>query len=268
MRGAGVIRALRALGMALALGPPGTFASACIVDPASMAAYPDSVMTDFETGGAVVRAWFEDPVTRYRHFVLGRRHEPATLVVDAPGNIGNCGQELVLDPPHVFEDVAPRLADLDGDGTNEVIVARSHERLGAQVAVYRWTGETLELAATTPPIGRSHRWLAIIGASDLDGDGAMEIAYIDRPHLARTLRVWRYDADGLTEVAAATGLTNHRIGEAVISSGIRDCGAGPEILTANAGWTRLIATRLEDGSLVARDLGGWSGAALQEALAC
>lgn len=257
----------RAYALALALCGAGA-AMACPDDPASRTDYPDSVTVDAETTGPVARAWFADPVTRYQHYVLGRRHEPETLWVDAPGNRFDCGHALTLAAPHVFEDVAPRLADLDGDGTNEVIVARSHARLGAQVAVYRWTGAGLGLAATTPPIGRSNRWLAIIGAADLDGDGAMEIAYIDRPHLARTLRVWRFDADGLAEVAAATGLTNHRIGEAGIASGIRDCAAGPEILTADAGWTRLVATRLEDGSLVARDLGRWSDAGLRDALAC
>ena len=257
-----------ALAVALAVALWGGGAAACLVDPVRQTAYPDSVTSDADTAGPVARAWFADPVTRYQHYVLGRRHEPSTLWVDAPGNRGTCGHALTLEAPHVFEDVAPRLADLDGDGTNEVIVARSHDRLGAQVAVYRWTGRALVLAATTPHIGQSNRWLAIIGAADLDGDGATEIAYIDRPHLARSLRIWRYGADGLREVAAATGLTNHRIGETGIASGIRDCGAGPEILTANTGWTRLIATRLEDGRLVARALGGWSETALHAALAC
>jgi len=253
---------------ALALLLWGGAAPACTVDPASLTVYPESVTVATEGSGPVTRAWYDDPVTRYRHFVLGRAHEPATLWVNAPGNQGLCGHALTLEAPYVFEDIAPHLADLDGDGTNEVIVVRSHEGQGAQLAVYRWTGETLRLAATTPHIGRPNRWLALIGAADLDGDGAVEIAYIDRPHLARTLRVWRYRESRLTEVAAATGLTNHRIGERHISSGLRDCGPGPAIVTANADWTRLLATTLSDGTLTARDLGPWSDAALTDALAC
>ena len=260
-----MIRGL-AYGLALLLWAGG--AGACTVDPASTTAYPGSVTVDGTTQGAIARAWFDDPVTRYRHFVLGRRHEPETLWVDAIGNQGLCGHALTLGADHVFEDVAPHLADLDGDGTNEVIVARSHLRQGAQLAVYRWTGTDLTLAATTPYIGRSNRWLAIVGAADLDGDGAMEIAYVDRPHLARTLRVWRYADGTLTEVAAATGLTNHRIGEGQISSGIRVCDGGPEILTADSGWTRLIATRFNGQGLTARDLGPWSPQALDAALTC
>lgn len=243
-------------------------AGACTVDPARTTAYPGSVTVDPDTRGAIAQAWFDDPVTRYRHFVLGRDHEPETLWVDAMGNRGLCGHALTLDADHVFEDVAPRLADLDGDGTDEVIVVRSHRRLGAQLAVYRWTGDMLSLDAATPYIGRSHRWLAVIGAADLDGDGRVEIAYIDRPHLARTLRIWRY-ADGvLTEVSVATGLTNHRIGEDHLSSGIRNCEAGPEILTANSSWTRLVATRFDGATLEGRDLGLWSATALASALDC
>ncbi|MGI3185917.1 FG-GAP repeat domain-containing protein [Nioella aestuarii] len=258
-----------AYGLALVIWAGGASgAGACTVDPANTTAYPGSVTVDSDTRGAIAQAWFDAPVTRYRHFVLGRTHEPETLHVNAIGNQGLCGHALTLDADHVFEDVAPRLADLDGDGTNEVIVARSHHRLGAQLAVYRWTGTDLTLAATTPYIGRSNRWLAIIGAADLDDDGAMEIAYIDRPHLARTLRIWRYEDGGLTEIAAANGLTNHRIGEGYISSGIRDCGEGPEFLTADTGWSRLISTRLSDGALIARDLGPWSQGALSQALDC
>ena len=35
--------------------------------------------------------------------------------------------------------------------------------------------------------------LAPLGAADLDGDGKIELAYIDRPHLAKILRIWRFD---------------------------------------------------------------------------
>lgn len=263
-----MIRGL-AYGLALAVWAGGAGgAGACTVAPASVTAYPGSVTVDPDTRGAIAQAWFDDPVTRYRHFVLGRNDEPETLWVDALGNRGLCGHALTLDADHVFEDVAPRLVDLDGDGTNEVIVARSHIRQGAQLAVYRWTGTELTLAATTPYIGRSHRWLAIIGAADLDGDGAMEIAYVDRPHLARTLRIWRYGDGRLTEIAAATGLTNHRIGEDHISSGIRMCDAGPELVTADSSWTRLVATRFDGHILAGRDLGPWSATALVAALAC
>ncbi len=247
----------------------GTGASACFVDQAQLSEFPDSVVVDPSTDGAIARAWFDDPVGRYDHGVLGRSQEPSTLWVNAPGNHGLCGHALTLDGMHVFEDVAPRLADLDGDGSDEVIVVRTHIGKGAQLAVYRWTGEDLVLDAATPYIGRPHPWLAPVGVADLDGDGKVEIAYIDRPHLAKVLRVWRYEGGRLTEVAAAAGLSNHRIGDAVISGGIRDCGQGPEMVLPDGDWRRMVAVRLTGGRLAARDLGAYAGSTgLRQAMAC
>lgn len=123
--------------------------------------------------------------------------------------------------------------------------------------------------AETPPIGRRHRWLAVVGAADLDGDGAVEIAYIDRPHLARTLRVWRYREGRLEQVAELDGLTNHRIGERDIAGGIRHCGGAPEMIVADANWERLIAVTLTGGALNRRDIGPHLGRqSFANALAC
>lgn len=126
---------------------------------------------------------------------------------------------------------------------------------------------------TTPFIGTRYRWLAPLGAADLDGDGTVELAYIDRPHLARVLRIWRYENGTLTPLAEHPGLTNHRIGEDYISGGIRRgiryCGETPEIITANADWTRLIASTLSNGKIKTRDIDPHTGpASFAAALAC
>ena len=84
------------------------------------------------------------------------------------------------------------------------------------------------------------------------------MAFVDRPHLAKTLRVWRYVDGDFAEVAALGGVTNHRIGEVDIAGGIRDCGNGPEMIVASANWARLIAVQL-DGDLIATDIGSHRG---------
>jgi hypothetical protein len=171
-------------------------------------------------------------------------------------------------PGHVFEDVAPRLADIDGDGAPEIVAVRASFAQGAQLVVYAARDGRLTLLAATPYVGQANRWLAPAAIGDLDGDGAVEIAYVDRPHLARTLRVLRWDGAGLSEVAAVSGVTNHRIGEPFISGGPRDCGAGPEIVLASADWTRMLAVRFDGRSLRARDIGPWSRAGAEAALRC
>ena len=219
---------------------------------------------------APAAAWFEDPTTRYAHAVLGDGIEAGTLAVQLD-DFPNCiVGRVTLPEAEVFEDLAPRLADLDGDGQAEVIVVQSHRDLGARLAVYGVTpdGQGLQLVAATPNIGQRNRWLAPVAAADLDGDGAMDIAYVDRPHLARTLRVWRFAGGALTEIAALEGLTNHRIGEDFITGGLRDCGQGPELILADADWSRVMAVRLGTGGLSARALAPFSPAAIDAALAC
>ena len=218
-----------------------------------------------------VRATYEEPTTRYPHGALGDAVEHARLTVTFRDGRRS---SATLDPTMVFEDTVPRLVDLDGDGRAEVLVVEAHRDLGARLAVWTADAAGLRRAVATPWIGRRFRWLAPLGAADLDGDGRMEIAYVDRPHLDRVLRVWRFGVDPsgaftLRELAAAPGLTNHRLGDPAILGGIRTCGAGPEMITADAAWSRVMATRLlRDGSLSSRALGPWSPGALSEALAC
>ncbi|MCA0872052.1 VCBS repeat-containing protein [Seohaeicola saemankumensis] len=218
----------------------------------------------------ILGAAYTAPTTRYAHGVLGDAVEWGALelrIDSCPACAALRPETLTITLPdtRVFEDIAPRLADLDGDGAPEVIVVETDMTRGAALAVY---GPGSKIAQT-PHIGQSNRWLAPLGAADLDGDGYVELAYIDRPHLAKTLRVWRFADGALEPVADLPGLTNHRIGEDFISGGIRHCAPRPEIITADARWTRIIATTLEADRLQTRDLGPFAGRdSLTAALAC
>lgn len=195
----------------------------------------------------VVAAEFAAPTDRYAHGVLGDALEWGELhLTVADGRT----VRIVLPETAVFEDTAPRLADIDGDGADEAVVVEASLTQGARLAVYGPAGRI----AATPYIGRPYRWLAPVGAADLDGDGRVEIAYVDRPHLARILRVWRHDGRDLRQIASAPGFSNHRIGERDIAGGIRDCGEGPEMIVADAAWQRVMAVRF-DGTLAARAIG-------------
>ncbi len=218
--------------------------------------------------GDIRWASYSDATTRYDHGILGDAVEAAGLRVMTTDK-GPCDLNVLLPEHSVFEDVAPRIADLDGDGRNEVVVVETHRDLGAALAVYGLRGGKLVKLDATPNIGATHRWLAPVGIADLDGDGKTEIAYIDRPHLARILRVWRWSDGRLVEVAAASGLTNHRIGESDIAGGVRDCGQGPEMIVADTKFSRVLAVTLNDNVLSARDIGPHRDrASFARALAC
>ena len=210
---------------------------------------------------AVLEAEFAAPTDRYAHAILGDALEwGAPRMRTATG-----WRRLTLPEDHVFEDLAPRLWDLTGDGQPEVVVIETDVALGAALAVYGPDGKLAE----TPHIGRTHRWLAPIAAADLDGDGRIEVAYIDRPHLAKVLRIWRWEGEGLVPLADLPGLTNHRIGEEFLTSGLRDCGTGPELVTVNADWSHLMVTRADGGGFVSYPVTPFTGpASLADMLAC
>ncbi|MEO1606619.1 MAG: VCBS repeat-containing protein [Pseudomonadota bacterium] len=208
-------------------------------------------------------ARYAEPTGRYPHGVLGDAIEYGAL--ELVYGSGQAALTIRLPENRVFEDVAPRMIDVDRDGRDEAVVVESDQRLGARLAIYNGGG----LIAATPFIGTRFRWLAPLGAADLDGDGAIELAYIDRPHLAKTLRVWRFEGGNLTEVGSLGGLTNHRIGEADIAGGIRDCGAGPEMILATANWAELVAVTFDGAEFATRTIDdGTTRPQFAEAMAC
>jgi hypothetical protein len=218
----------------------------------------------------VFSAKYVEPTTRYAHGVLGDAVEwgALSLTIDGcPQSAQACPRTVTYRLPEdrVFEDIAPRLVDVDGDGFDEVVVIETQVNRGASLAVYGAQGKL----AATPHIGTSNRWLAPVGAADLDGDGRVELAYVDRPHLAKVLRVWRWQGGKLRHVADLPGVTNHRIGEDYISGGIRTCGGAAEMIVADASWQRLVAVTLNGNKLSGTDIGPHKGrGSFRKALGC
>lgn len=200
----------------------------------------------------ITAARYTDPTDRYDHGILGDAIEWGALELRLSDGTT---RRLVLPEARVFEDLEPRLVDVDGQAGPEVVAIETDMERGARLSVYGADG----LIAATPYIGRTHRWLSPIGVADLDGDGAVELAYIDRPHLAKQMRIWRFVDGALQLVAERDGLTNHRIGQDFITGGLRDCGTGPEMVTVNADWSRVMVSRLGGGKINSDDAGPFTG---------
>lgn len=223
--------------------------------------------------GPLTGAMYNTTTQRYGHAVLGARSEWTSLTafirLNLPCRAGSIGKTEELPDDMVFEDSKPTLADLTGDGVPEILVVESQTDKGSRLAVWRQAGAGIERLAATPFIGTRHRWLAPVGAADMDGDGVVEIAYVDRPHLARTLRLWQLRGDRLVEVVSAPGYTNHRFGEPAILGGMRTCGEAPEMILASADWADLHALHWDGRVLHSRFLGhDTSPEGFAAALAC
>lgn len=224
-----------------------------------------------------VSAHFAAPTDRYGHGALGPEHEFAKLVVTVtrPGSgpsptVERKSYTITAAPDMVFEDTAPRLADLDGDGFEEVIVVESSLTKGSRVAVFALaTGAPTRIAATEF-VGEPNHWLAPIGIADLDGNGEPDLALIDAPHRLGILRIYAFRDGALHQIYQGGRLSNHHYGASRILGGIRDCGSGPQMVVARFDWGRLYALRLSaDGRVFQTDLGrDTSSAAFDAARAC
>ena len=173
----------------------------------------DGMLPDGEvsTGAnGIAEAWLTGPTRRYPHGILGDAIEASGIrVVTADGKI----LETALGPDSVFEDRLARLADVDGDGRDEVIVVHSYLPAGAALAVYEVRDGALRRRAEAPAIGRPSRWLNPVGVADFDGDGVPELAAVITPHIGGILKIYSVAGDRLVEEAATgRGFSNHFIG--------------------------------------------------------
>jgi hypothetical protein len=164
-------------------------------------------------GNDIAAAWLIGPSGRYDHGVLGDAIEARGLRAElADGR----SVEHRLGPESVFEDLRPRVADLDGDGRDEIIAVRSYLGAGAALAVFHVRGARLVPLTETKPIGQPYRWLNPVGVGDFDGDGGLEIAYVETPHIGGTLRIFALDGGHLVEEGSLSGVSNHARGSRAI----------------------------------------------------
>jgi hypothetical protein len=199
--------------------------------------------------GAVAKAWLADPTDRYRHGVLGDAIEAATVRVEwRDGMIGEFG----AGDDAVFEDRKVRLADVDGDGNDDLLVVRSYLDKGAAVLVLKAADGALSVLGESPPIGQSRRWLNPVGVADFDGDRKPEIAVVTTPHIGGVLRFYAYRKGRLVEKLHDNGYSNHIIGSRVLDMAlVRDLNGDtvPDILLPSDDLRRLLAVTANRGEI-------------------
>ncbi|MFZ2100294.1 MAG: hypothetical protein WAU86_07000 [Oricola sp.] len=159
--------------------------------------------------GDIRNAWYARPTERYAHGVLGDAIEGGSLVV-VTGKGGK--HEFVLPENQVFEDITPRIRDLDGDGANEVVAIRSSLTGGSAVAIYGLRdGELAELGASSEN-GAPNRWLNV-AAIVVEATGKATVYAVRTPHIGGQLFSLSYSSGAVTESATlATDVSNHVIG--------------------------------------------------------
>ena len=170
-------------------------------------------------------AWLGSPTERYPHTALGSRTHAGSVHVlttapagTPPGSPPGTLQEIIYRLPinRVFEDLTLRLADIDQDGRDELIVIESDALRGASVVVLGLedspNGKTLKEKARSAPAGSTFRWLNPVGVADFDGDGKQDVAAVITPHIGGVLTLYHYRPPQLVPYARAMDTSNHLMG--------------------------------------------------------
>jgi hypothetical protein len=163
--------------------------------------------------GDVARAWYAEPTDRYDHGIFGGKLAAGALVIERRDGTR---QTVKLGPDAVFEDLEPRIADLDGNGRDELVVIKSSLRNGSSLAVIALRKNRYEIVAETPPLGAPQRWLDVAGIADFVGAGNKQIALVRQPHVVGALELWSYDGKRLNKLAEIPDAANHISGTRAI----------------------------------------------------
>jgi hypothetical protein len=196
---------------------------------------PDSRM---QAAGALSVS-LADPVQDHPHDALGSRIHAGTVTITErrpvqpgpdPKPVPTSISRVTAGPDAVFEDRAPRLADLDGDGVPEIVTLKSYRDRGAALVVIAKRNDRWEIAAETPPAGEPQRWLNPAAIADFEGTGRLQIALVRRPHLDGVLELWAYEGGRLVRRAEKAGYANHAFGQSAQDlAAVLDTPTGPEL---------------------------------------
>lgn len=199
-------------------------------------------------------AWLGSPTNRYPHDALGSAMHAGSLhVLLAQPDGSQRPLSLQLLHHRVIEDRVPRLANLEGDGRDQVIVVESDAKFGASLVVYGLRmgaaarQPVLAQMARGPHMGIANRWLNPVGVADFDGDGRLDLAAVTTPHIGGVLTLYRYRPPALEPAAAMPGLSNHRIGaaEQQLSAIVHRPGQRPAVIIPGTDLRTLHAVRID-----------------------
>lgn len=253
-------------GLALGLLPAWALSMGLSVDPADATCAPTSTpptapleaATRLPDSQAVAGSkdiawvWLGSPTRRYPHGALGSPVHAGSVHVLARTPRGPMVEVSLSLPVHrVFEDRVPRLADLDGDGRDEIVLVEADALRGAALVVLGLAQHdaqtTLVERARGPHAGSTFRWLNPVGFADFDGDGQLDVASVTTPHIGGVLTLHRWQPPALVPFARALDVSNHRMGalEQQLAVIVQQPGFRPTIVVPDMARQSLHALRWE-----------------------
>ena len=215
----------------------------------SLNALPDTRLLTDEDERVLI---LTDPSGRYNHGILGDELEPVSITLVETLPTTRVVQVIDVPSPKVIEGLAPIWADLNGDGTREIIVTVSDAQEGAQIMVY---GEDGSEMAVGPALGRGYRWRHQLVVAPFGPAGELELADVLTPHIGGIVEFYRMSGNTLEIVAQVPGYSSHLIGSRNLDMAVAgdfDSDGNVELLLPNQAYNSLGAIqRTADGAEVA-----------------
>lgn len=149
---------------------------------------------------------------RYIHGIMGDNHEGAALVVleivdDSLRQI----TRVDLPGEMIYEGLAPMWADINEDGTLDIITTISDSREGSGIRAYLFDGERFTLEVNGPRIGTGFRWQHQLAWGPFGMNGAMQLVDVRTPHIGGIVRFYNFTGDALEIESELAGYTSHLI---------------------------------------------------------
>lgn len=187
------------------------------------------------------------PTERYPHGVLGDAVEAAAIEVASA--MEGARVLVELDEPDVFEAVSPMIADVDDDGTEEVVMTVSNGDVGARLAAYSLDDGSV--VAESDPIGLGNRWRNLLAVAPVGPDGEVEIVDVRTPHIGGVVQFFRVVDDRMELVASAENYSTHAIGSRNLDLGIVSDADGDgrlDVVLPTRGMDEIAVITRDDGS--------------------
>jgi hypothetical protein len=178
-------------------------------------ALPDARITlgSLDGSAGLQAVVLSDATDRYPHGALGDKLEASavTVVTVAPNALA-IRFRYVVRAPAVIEDLIPMVAPIGEGRRPALVVVKSAPQQGSSVLVLGWRETGLEVLAEGPAFAQSNRWVHVVGAADLSGDGIPELVAVNTPHLAGVLVAYERRGGALVPMAKALGYSSHAHG--------------------------------------------------------
>jgi hypothetical protein len=191
-------------------------------------ALPDARLVSDDTGLVAVLGGATQE--RYRHGVLGDAIEATQLVLLTAEPALRIVRFIELSAPDVVEGIAPIWADLDEDGTRELVVTVSNSTSGGRIVVYGTDGQRM---AEGPGFEHGGRWRHAIAVAPFATNGMPELAVVRTPHIGGVVEFYRLVDRELRLTASLPGYTSHVLGSRNLDMAIAgdfDGDGQPELL--------------------------------------